>query len=76
MCEFCKKNMGTETHHLEYQKNALNGHVEGVHVDHVANLASICESCHKNIHQLGLIYEKRKTIDGKYSLVLKRKEHP
>jgi DNA mismatch repair protein MutS len=76
MCEFCKKNMGTETHHLEYQKNAVNGHVEGVHVDHVANLASICESCHKNIHQLGLIYEKRKTIDGKYSLVLKRKEHP
>ena len=75
ICEFCKKNMGTETHHLEYQKNAVNGHVDGVQVDHVANLASICEACHKNIHQLGLVYEKRKTIDGKYSLVLKRKEN-
>jgi DNA mismatch repair protein MutS len=73
ICEFCKKNMGTETHHLEYQKNAVNGHIEGVPVDHVANLASICESCHKNIHQLGLVYEKRKTIDGKYSLILKVK---
>lgn len=75
LCEFCNKKMGTETHHLDYQKNAVNGHIEGMHVDHVANLASICESCHKNIHQLGLIYEKRKTIDGKYSLILKRKEH-
>lgn len=76
ICEFCNKKMGTETHHLEYQKNAMNGYIEGGHIDHVANLASICESCHKNIHQLGLVYEKRKTIDGKYSLVLKRKEHP
>ena len=74
-CEFCKKNMGTEIHHLEYQKNAVNGHVNGVHIDHVANLASICETCHKNIHQLGLVYEKRKTIDGKYILILKKFEN-
>jgi DNA mismatch repair protein MutS len=73
MCEFCNKKMGTETHHLEYRKNAVNGHIDGVNVDHVANLASICESCHKNIHQLGLVYEKRKTIDGKYNLILKKK---
>jgi DNA mismatch repair protein MutS len=66
ICEFCKKNIGTETHHLEYQKNAINNHIDGFHKDHAANLASICELCHKNIHQLGLVYEKRKTIDGSY----------
>jgi DNA mismatch repair protein MutS len=74
ICEFCKKNIGTETHHLEYQKNAINNHIDGFHKDHAANLASICELCHKNIHQLGLVYEKRKTIDGSYHLILKRKE--
>ena len=74
MCEFCKKYIGTETHHLKYQKNAIHDHIGGVHKDHVANLASICEACHVHIHQLGLVYEKRKTLDGKYNLILKREE--
>jgi DNA mismatch repair protein MutS len=73
ICEFCKKNMGTETHHLEYQKDAINGHINGFHKDHVANLASICEKCHKHIHSLGLVYEKRKTMDGTYNLIFKQK---
>jgi DNA mismatch repair protein MutS len=70
MCEFCKKEMGTETHHLQYQKDAKNDYIGTMDKDHPSNLASICESCHKHIHALGLVYEKRKNIDGTYSIVL------
>jgi DNA mismatch repair protein MutS len=63
MCEFCKTKKGTEIHHLAYQKD------EGTH--HVSNLSSICESCHQHIHALGLVYERRKTLDGDYVLLKK-----
>lgn len=66
VCEFCKKAMGTEIHHLEYQKDSQ---LPMVH--HVSNLSSICESCHKKIHSLGLVYEKRKTLEGDYVFLTK-----
>ena len=70
-CEFCKKEMGTETHHLQYQKNANEReYIDSFHKDHPANLASICEECHKKIHALGIIYEKRKTSNG-YNFISK-----
>ena len=52
LCEMCKINIGTEIHHLEYQKNAnKNDYLEeGFHKNHVANLVNICEDCHNNIH--------------------------
>ena len=68
-CEICKKNIGTEIHHLRYQKNAdETGHIEHFHKNHLANLASICEVCHTSIHELGLVYERKKAIDGKFIL--------
>ena len=66
ICEFCKKKKGTEIHHLEYQKDSS---LPSVH--HVSNLSSICEACHKHIHALGLVYEKRKTMDGEYVFLTK-----
>ena len=53
LCELCKVNIGTEIHHLEYQKNAnKNDYLEeGFHKNHVANLVNICEECHNNIHK-------------------------
>jgi len=66
MCEFCKKAKGTEIHHLEYQKDS-----DLPMIHHVSNLSSICEACHKNIHSLGLVYEKRKTLDGEYVFLTK-----
>ena len=53
LCEMCKVNIGTEIHHLEYQKNAnKNDYLEeGFHKNHVANLVNICENCHNNIHK-------------------------
>ena len=67
ICEFCKKAKGTEIHHLEYQKDS-----DLPMVHHVANLTSICESCHKHIHSLGLVYEKRKTMEGDYVFLTKK----
>jgi len=66
VCEFCKKKKGTEIHHLEYQKDSS---LPNVH--HVANLSSICEQCHQHIHALGLVYERRKTMEGDYIFLTK-----
>ena len=71
VCEFCKENMGTEIHHLKYQKDAVNSHIESLYVDHPSNLASICENCHKHIHALHLVYEIKKGMDGTYSILLR-----
>ena len=71
LCEFCKKKIGTEIHHLHYQKDANeNDYIDHFHKNHSANLASICESCHDKIHSMGLVYEKKKTFDG-YNLILR-----
>lgn len=65
ICEICKKNMGTEIHHLQYQRHADNqGIIKHFHKNHLANLVSICESCHTNIHDNGSVFEKKRTIDG------------
>ena len=64
-CEICNKTIGTEIHHLQYQRDAdKSGHIKHFHKNHLANLVSICESCHTNIHEHGLAFEKRKTLDG------------
>jgi DNA mismatch repair protein MutS len=72
ICEFCKKEMGTEMHHMQYQQNSnKREYIEEFHKDHPANLASVCETCHRNIHSLGLVYEKKKTFDG-YIIMIKQ----
>lgn len=52
ICEICKSEIATEIHHLAQQKNASNnnGFIGSFHKNHVANLASVCEKCHQNIH--------------------------
>ena len=74
MCEFCNKEIATETHHLQYQKHANgNDYIDNsFHKNHSANLACVCEKCHNHIHGLHLKFEKRKTMDGNYELILKK----
>jgi len=51
MCEICNKRVGVEVHHLQQQKDADdNGFINNFHKNHKANLISICEKCHDNIH--------------------------
>jgi DNA mismatch repair protein MutS len=64
-CEMCKTEMGTEIHHLQHQKNADKYDFIGYfHKNHSANLISICEKCHSNIHSSGDQHRKVKTSNG------------
>ena len=64
-CEICKKNIGTEIHHLQYQKNAINGIInKEFHKNHPANLINICEECHEKIHKSNIQHKIVKTSDG------------
>jgi DNA mismatch repair protein MutS len=66
LCEFCKCNMSHEIHHLQYQKD-----FKDTQVHNKANLSCVCETCHDKIHSLGLVYERKKTLDGEYKLISK-----
>jgi DNA mismatch repair protein MutS len=72
MCEQCKINPAKEVHHLQYQKDAssngiiLNDTQEGsmiFHKNKLANLMSLCESCHDKIHKTKKYHKKTKTIE-------------
>jgi DNA mismatch repair protein MutS len=64
-CEMCKTEIGTEIHHLQHQKNADKYDFIGYfHKNHSANLISICEKCHSNIHSSGDQHRKVKTSNG------------
>jgi len=70
MCEFCNKEIGTEIHHLQHQKNADSmNFIEHFSKNHVANLASICEKCHDSIHSKNEQHKKVKTSKG--SIIIK-----
>jgi DNA mismatch repair protein MutS len=50
-CEMCGERVGEEIHHLKQQKEAnQNGFIDTIHKNHPANLMSMCERCHNNIH--------------------------
>jgi len=51
VCEYCNKEIGTEIHHINEQNRAnIRNYIDGFHKNHIANLANICEKCHKKIH--------------------------
>ena len=65
LCELCEKARGTEVHHLQHQETADADHFIGhIHKNHPANLASICEDCHREIHATGTEHVKVKTGKG------------
>jgi DNA mismatch repair protein MutS len=65
LCELCEKARGTEVHHLQHQESADADHFIGhIHKNHPANLASICEDCHREIHATGTEHVKVKTGKG------------
>ena len=70
ICEKCGKNMGTEVHHLQHQKDA-NG--DGIiydssgntfHKNNLANLITLCETCHNDFHKKNEKHKKVKTTKG------------
>jgi DNA mismatch repair protein MutS len=57
MCEMCGNEMGKEVHHLQHQKDANeDGFIiteDGLsfHKNHPANLMTLCEKCHDEMHR-------------------------
>jgi DNA mismatch repair protein MutS len=65
MCELCNNYEGSEVHHLQYQKNAKHGIINGeFNKNHKANLINICNFCHNKIHSLDQEYRITKTSNG------------
>ena len=69
LCEKCGKNMGTEVHHLQPQKDAtVDGMItnaDGIfHKNNLANLVTLCESCHHEFHKKETKHKKVKTSGG------------
>jgi DNA mismatch repair protein MutS len=69
MCEKCGKSAGTEVHHLQHQADSNeNGIIESesstFHKNNLANLMTLCEACHNEIHKKGTKQKKVKTSKG------------
>jgi len=65
ICEICNTEIAKETHHLSPQKDAdLDGFIGSFHKNHTANLASVCDACHDNIHKNDVKLVKKKTSKG------------
>jgi len=69
ICEKCGKSEGKEVHHLQHQNDAdENGiiHTEDsvFHKNNLANLMTLCESCHNIIHKTNSKYKRVKTSKG------------
>jgi DNA mismatch repair protein MutS len=65
LCELCEKARGTEVHHLQHQESAdANDFIGHIHKNHPANLATVCEDCHREIHTTGMEHVKVKTGKG------------
>ena len=69
VCEKCGKNMGTEVHHLQHQVDAdTNGIIKTddaiFHKNNLANLMTLCETCHNEIHKTNTKQKRVKTTKG------------
>ena len=65
LCELCEKARGTEVHHLQHQESAdADNFIGHIHKNHPANLASVCEDCHREIHTTRVEHVKVKTGKG------------
>ena len=73
LCEKCNKNIGKEVHHLQHQSEAnengiINKDGKVFHKNNVANLITLCEDCHNEIHKKNVQHKKVKTIGKGYML--------
>ncbi len=68
LCEKCGVQMGAEVHHLQHQSEADNDNVirgsSPFHKNHLANLMTLCEKCHSEIHKTKKQHKKVKTTKG------------
>jgi hypothetical protein len=58
--------VSSDIHHLQFQQKANDKGIinDEFHKNHAANLISICNDCHDNIHKNNIQYKKVKTTSG------------
>ena len=70
ICELCEKEKASEVHHLQHQveanENGFISNTESVfHKNNLANLMTLCETCHNEEHKVSKKGSKRvKTTKG------------
>ena len=66
LCELCKEDMSSETHHLQHQSKAdkKTGFINTFHKDVNGNLMNVCEKCHLKMHKNKKGHKKTKTSEG------------
>ena len=69
LCELCQQNKGTEVHHLQHQKFAdSDGFIKTengfFHKNTLANLVTLCDNCHTDIHKSNTQHKRIKTSCG------------
>ncbi len=69
MCEMCKKNMGTDVHHLQHQNEANKDGIimnddSTFHKNKLANLMTLCQKCHDELHKTDIQHKRVKTTKG------------
>ena len=69
LCEKCGKDVSSEVHHLQHQKDADEHgmiHSSGTpfHKNHSANLLNLCKKCHDEFHDTPITHKKTKTTRG------------
>ena len=68
LCEICKTEVGTETHHMAHQTEAdVDGYIhmtngQVFHKNHPANLITLCEACHLAQHHPPSTEEKSTVV--------------
>jgi DNA mismatch repair protein MutS len=73
VCEMCKKGLGTDVHHLQHQNEAnadgiIMNNDSTFHKNKLANLMTLCDKCHDEIHKTKIQHKRVKTTKG-YKLV-------
>jgi DNA mismatch repair protein MutS len=52
LCEICNVQLSDDVHHLIHQSESdENGFIDSFHKNHLANLVSICKTCHNLLHK-------------------------
>jgi DNA mismatch repair protein MutS len=69
LCEMCKKGMGTDVHHLQHQNEAdaagiIMNNDSTFHKNKLANLMTLCNKCHDEIHKTKVQHKRVKTTKG------------
>jgi len=76
LCEKCSKKPGTEVHHLQHQSDADYAGIISTddnifHKNNLANLMTLCEKCHNEIHKKNIKQKFVKTSKGKKLIEIK-----